>query len=212
MYNKTMYTIVNSPDRPEFLNPSTDPRNVVDEFKGMATDIIRMQMQTRRVEAVNVAMNLTNDFNKASCLRANEAFAFKEFVFVNKPNPSKPKSLEGVKHWDKRGGVGMEKYANVRHVIDWKALFAEYKEAGYTIYAVDNTAGYNPKVIYNVTMPAKSVFVYGEENLGLSKEMIEACDELIYIPQFGVPRSLNISQAAAICMAEYSRQHQPVLD
>jgi tRNA G18 (ribose-2'-O)-methylase SpoU len=193
------------------IDPTADRRNVADEFKGMTTDAIRLAMQERRVPAVNVAMNLTHDFNKSAVLRAHNAFAFREFTLVNKVNDQDPENPEGVKRWDKRGAVGMNHYEQIRHTVDGLGLIAEYKAEGYHVYAVDNTAGYDPKPIYDVVMPEKSVFVYGEEGPGLTQEMIEACDEMIYIPQFGVVRSLNISQAAAVVMYEYSRQHRPIL-
>lgn len=190
----------------------TDTRNVSDEFKHMTTEMIRMSMQERRVLAVNIATNLTHDFNKASIVRANEAFAFKEIVFVNRVNEQNPGTPEGVKHYNRRGTVGMHNYANMRHTIDWLQAFKEYRDEGYMIYAVDNTPEFNPEPIYNIVFPEKSVFVYGEETLGLSREMVEACDKVIYIPQFGVVRSLNVAQAAAVVMYEYTRQHKPVLD
>lgn len=190
----------------------TDNRNVSDEFKHMTTEMIRMSMQERRVPAVNVATNLTHDFNKASIVRANEAFAFKEIVFINRVNEQHPEIPEGVKHYNRRGTVGMHNYANMRHTVDWLSVFNEYREAGYTLYAVDNTPDFNPQALYNVEFPAESVFVYGEETLGLSREIVEACDKVIYIPQFGVVRSLNVAQAAAVVMYEYTRQHKPVLD
>lgn len=189
-----------------------DNRNVSDEFKHMSTEMIRMSMQSRRVPAVNVAMNLTHDFNKASIVRANEAFAFKEIVFINRVNENSPDSLEGVKRYNRRGTVGMHNYANMRHVVDWASLFDAYRSDGYKIFAVDNTPEFNPKAVYSVVFPAKSVFVYGEETLGLSSEMVSACDAIVYIPQFGVVRSLNVAQAASVVMYEYSRQHKPVLD
>jgi tRNA G18 (ribose-2'-O)-methylase SpoU len=191
---------------------NVDNRNVSDEFKHMSAEMIRMSMQSRRVPAVNVAMNLTHDFNKASIVRANEAFAFKEIIFVNRVNEQNLDSAEGVKHYNRRGTVGMHHYANMRHVVDWRGLFGEYHADGYTIFAVDNTPEFNPQPVYNVLFPEKSVFVYGEETLGLSRDMVEACDEVVYIPQFGVVRSLNVAQAAAVVMFEYSRQHRPVLD
>lgn len=189
-----------------------DTRNISDEFKNMSTEMIRMSMQSKRVPAVNVATNLTHDFNKASIVRANEAFAFKEIVFINRVNEQNPDTPEGVKHYNRRGTVGMHHYANMRHVTDWAGLFQQYREEGYTVYAVDNTAEFDPEPVYNVTFPEKSVFVYGEETLGLSREMVAACDKVVYIPQFGVVRSLNVAQAAAVMMYEYSRQHKPVLD
>jgi tRNA G18 (ribose-2'-O)-methylase SpoU len=186
----------------------TDARNIIDDFKGMSTEAIRMSMDSRRVPAVNVAMNLTNDFNKASCVRSGEAFAFKEFVFVNKINPQDASNPEGIKRWDKRGSVGMHHYANVRHVTNWVSLIESYKADGYKVFAVDNIKPYDPKPVYDVQLPEKTVFIYGEEGLGLSHAVIAACDEMIYIPQFGIPRSLNIASAASIMMHEYARQNQ----
>lgn len=203
-----MYHVVNTVDKPEFLDPMTDPRNITDEFKGLTTGKIREIMDARRVPAVNVAMNLTHDFNKSSALRVAEAHGFKEFVFVNRINEQNPTNPEGVKRWDKRGSVGMAHYANIRHVVDWRALFDSYRLEGYKIFAVDNIDKYEPKAIYDALMPLNSVFVYGEENLGLSDEMVEACDEMIYIPQRGVIRSINIATAAATVMYEYMRQNR----
>lgn len=192
---------------------TTDNRNVTDEFKGMSDDFIRLELQARRTQMVNIAMNLTHDFNKSACMRAHNAFGGKEFVFVNRINEQNPEQEGGVKKYDRRGAVGVHNYESIKHVrVDqWNDYFADLKADGYTIYAVDNTTGYNPEVIYDVELPEKSAFVYGEEGLGLSDEMIQACDAMVYIPQYGSVRSLNISQAAAAVMSEYSRQIRPQL-
>lgn len=202
------YHVTQTVDKPEYLNPATDTRNVVDEFKGMSTEIIRMRMQSRRVPAVNIAMNLTHDFNKASVLRSHEAHAFKEFILINKVNEQDPTNPSGVKKFNKRGTVGTHLYSNIKHTTDWKTVIEGYRSEGYTIFAVDNIDSYQPKSIDEAAMPVKSVFVYGEEGLGLSNEVIESCDEMIYIPQYGIPRSLNIAQAASIVMYEYARQNK----
>jgi tRNA G18 (ribose-2'-O)-methylase SpoU len=193
-------------------NKLNDKRNVVDEFKTMSIETIRMSMDKRRVPAVNMTMNLTQDFNKSSSLRSSEAFAFSEFIFVNRVNPQEKITNFGVKKWDKRGSVGMNHYANIRHCTDWKSVLNEYKERGYKIFAVDNIAEYKPQVVYEVELPAKSLFVYGEEGRGLSKDLVEASDSMIYIPQYGIPRSLNIASAASIIMYEYARQNKEIYE
>lgn len=192
---------------------SFDTRNIMDEFKGMSDDCIRLELQKRRTQMVSIAMNLTHDFNKAACMRAHNAYAGKEFIFLNRVNEQNPDDVTGVKRWDRRGAVGTNHYESIRNFrVDlWPTLFEELHTNGYKVYAVDNTPGYSCMPIYNTVMPEKSAFVYGEEGPGLTKEIIEACDEMIYIPQHGTVRSLNISQAAAVVMYEYSRQYQPIL-
>lgn len=195
------------------VDAASDKRNVADEFKGLSVDTIRLQMQPRRTPLVNIATNLTSDFNKSSIMRAGEAHAAREFVLLNRVNEQHPDAPEGIKRYDRRGAVGMHNYANLRHVAypRWEELFASYRAEGYSIFAIDNVAAFNPKPIYDAVLPEKSAFIYGEEGPGLPGEIIEACDEMLYIPQFGVVRSLNVAQAAAICMYEYSRQHRPQL-
>ena len=193
------------------IDPATDTRNVADQFKGMTDDAIRLEMQKIRTPMVSIAMNMTHDFNKGSVVRAMNALGGKEFIFVNKVNDQDPENPEGVKRWDKRGAVGTYNYSSVKHTVDWETLFANLRADGYRIYAVDNSAGYDPHPIYNTVMPEKSAFVYGEEGPGIPNEIIDACDEMIYIPQFGTVRSLNVAQAAAVVMYEYSRQHMPQL-
>jgi tRNA G18 (ribose-2'-O)-methylase SpoU len=195
------------------INPATDTRNVIDEFKGMSDDFVRLELQKRRTPMISIALNLSHDFNKAACMRAHNAYAGKKFIFLNKPNDQIKDSKEGTKRWDKRGAVGTQNYESISHlsIEYWEELFSDLRSEGYRIYAVDNSTGFSPKPIYDTVMPELSVFVYGEEGLGIPTEIIKACDEMIYIPQFGSVRSLNISQAAATVMYEYSRQHRPNL-
>lgn len=46
-----------------------------------------------------------------------------------------------------------------------------------------------------LSSPEKSVFLFGEEQIGLADELIQAADKMIYIPQTGSVRSLSISGA-----------------
>ena len=48
--------------------------------------------------------------------------------------------------------------------------------------------------------------VLGSEDVGLSKEVLGMCDELLAIPQFGQINSLNVSVAGAIMIYEVVRQ------
>ena len=56
-------------------------------------------------------------------------------------------------------------------------------------------------------MPEKSAFVIGNEGEGCPPEVIEMCDEMIYIHQRGSVRSLNVACASAVIMAEYNRRY-----
>lgn len=170
--------------------------NVIAEFKNMLPHQIKEALENGRSELVNVCMNLSSDFNKSSVIRSSNAFLCRETIMV------------GKRRYDRRGTVGTHHFEIVKHA-DTLEEVVEYLHAdGYKIWAVDNVPEHNPQAVYDVDLPIKSAFVYGEEQRGLSPEEIALCDGMVYIPQRGVVRSLNVAQAAAVMMAEYTRQHR----
>ncbi|MBZ5941584.1 TrmH family RNA methyltransferase [Weissella cibaria] len=191
------------------LTRSADYRNVTDFYKGKSDDEIRADLDQRRGEMISIMQNLSHDFNKASAVRNSNAFGMRKIIFLNPENPAIPDAPEGIKKWDRRGSLGTQNYEHIEHrrVTDYQAVFDQLHADGYTIYAVDNTPGYQPQSLYNVTFPAKSAFLFGEERLGLADDLIAAADAMIYIPQYGSVRSINVSVAHGIIAAFYASQH-----
>ena len=191
------------------LTRSADYRNVTDFYKGKSDDEIRADLDQRRGEMISIMQNLSHDFNKASAVRNSIAFGMRKLIFLNPENPAIPDAPEGIKKWDRRGSLGTQNYEHIEHrrVTDYQAVFDQLHADGYTIYAVDNTPGYQPQSLYNVTFPAKSAFLFGEERLGLADDLIAAADAMIYIPQYGSVRSINVSVAHGIIAAFYASQH-----
>lgn len=179
----------------EFESTSA-PRNVTNKYEGQTVAAIKEDLNQHRLPMVNICFNLTSDFNKSSIVRTNNAF-LGDRVF-----------LIGRKKFDRRGTVGTHHYENMYHETTFQPVWEQLKDEGYTIYAVDNIPEYNPRPVWEVDLPAKSAFVYGEEQTGLPLEAIKMCDDMLYIPQFGSVRSLNVGAAAAVMMGEYSRQHR----
>lgn len=191
------------------LTRSADYRNVTDFYKGKSDDEIRADLDQHRGEMISIMQNLSHDFNKASAVRNSNAFGMRKLIFLNPENPAIPDAPEGIKKWDRRGSLGTQNYEHIeyRRVTDYQAVFDQLHADGYTIYAVDNTPGYQPQSLYNVTFPAKSAFLFGEERLGLADDLIAAADAMIYIPQYGSVRSINVSVAHGIIAAFYASQH-----
>lgn len=175
--------------------PNSELRNVKDEYKFLDKDEIIASID--RVPMVNVCMNLTSDFNKASIVRANNVFGGSNVVIV------------GKKRFDRRGTVGTHHYEHIRHHEDPLFVIEALKNDGYKIFAIDNVESQNPISAYDAVFPPKSAFFYGEEQLGLPQEVIDNCDQMVYISQYGSARSLNVAQAAAVIMFAYSQQNRP---
>lgn len=193
------------------LSRSADYRNVTDFYKGKTDNEIRTALDMQRGEMVSIMQNLSHDFNKASAVRNSNAFGMRKLIFLNPENPAIPDAKEGIKKWDRRGSLGTQNYEHIEHhrIIDYPAIFKQLHQEGYTIYAIDNTPGYNPQSLYDVKFPAKSAFLFGEEKLGLADDLIAAADAMVYIPQYGSVRSINVGVAHGVIAAFYASQHQP---
>lgn len=80
--------------------------------------------------------------------------------------------------------------------------------SGYTVVGTspDGTKDYR-----QVDYAAKPVVILGgNERIGISKEQIALCDELIRVPMAGYVESLNLSVATALVLYEVLRQREPI--
>ena len=77
------------------------------------------------------------------------------------------------------------------------------KEAGYTLITTSSHGGTS---LYQSTLPAKVVIVFGEEMFGVSKNVAQSADIALQIPGSGKVESLNVSVAASLILGEWYRQ------
>lgn len=181
-----------------------DERNIADEFKGMSVEEINDVLAERRLPFQVWFFNLTSDFNKATGIRNANAFGAEQVVLV------------GGKKWDKRGAVGAYNYTRVLHVPE-DQFYRNITEAsllGHKIVGVELTPDAKPIDQYDIIEYRNGVlslphviFLFGEENLGLSDDTLALCDEVVYIPQRGSVRSLNVGTASGIVMHHYSSRY-----
>ena len=94
--------------------------------------------------------------------------------------------------------------------VDW--LYYEHttdavnalKEQGYKVYAIEQTEGSIPLNQFEKD-DQPIAFVFGNEVDGVDQAVIDLCDGVIEIPQWGMKHSLNISVAAAVVLWEFVR-------
>ena len=58
----------------------------------------------------------------------------------------------------------------------------------------------NAKPYHTISYAKRTMIILGNEGNGVSREIIEMCDQAITIPMYGDIESLNVSIAAALCM------------
>lgn len=64
----------------------------------------------------------------------------------------------------------------------------------------------NAKSYHTISYAKRTMIILGNEGNGVSREIIEMCDQAITIPMYGDIESLNVSIAAALCMYKVREQ------
>ncbi|MFN8110722.1 MAG: TrmH family RNA methyltransferase [Thermoleophilia bacterium] len=181
----------------EFTNPEfpgaealRDHRNVIDHFKYWRHDAIRAALDTRRAPFVVVLENFAHDFNISTAIRNANAFVARE-VWIT-----------GRRRYDRRGAQGTHRYEHVHHAPTTGEVLRRLRAEGLRIVAVDNIEG-AASLIDHRWRP-ESAMVFGQEQIGVSPEALELADDVVYIPQYGSTRSINVGTASGIAMFSYA--------
>jgi tRNA G18 (ribose-2'-O)-methylase SpoU len=147
---------------------------------------------------------LRNDFSVALAAPGN-AFSIGAVIRVAHSYLAREVLVVGAGDWYPKGSMGMEKYETIVRVPDAAALVRRTAAAGRPIWAVEREAA--RRSIHAVEQfPPDVVFVFGSERFGVPRELLDAADEVIGIPLYGVNNSLPVTVAAGIVMNEWARR------
>jgi len=173
--------------------PMTDTRNVIDYFKYWSTEAIKAELDTRRHNFSVLVSNLINDFNLGNVIRNANAFLAKEVL------------IYGRKQYDRRGTVGTHHYENIKFLRKIEeVIFPE----DYVIVAIENTPEAVPIEDFLWPQDRHVIMIFGQENEGVSPELLALADHVVYIRQYGSVRSLNVGTASGIAMYSYCSKLQ----
>ena len=97
----------------------------------------------------------------------------------------------------------------VVRVADADTAFARLRRAGFAFAATVVREG---EPLYAARMPARLLLLLGAESGGLPERLRTLSDLRLRIPGSGAVESLNVSVAAALCIAEWARVHAAGVD
>jgi tRNA (guanosine-2'-O-)-methyltransferase len=83
---------------------------------------------------------------------------------------------------------------------------AALREEGMRVYSTSCSALSRPVGDLDLTRP--TAFILGNEHRGVDAELAPGVDGEVHIPMYGMIQSFNVSVAAAILLAEASRQRR----
>ena len=161
---------------------------------------------------VLIAENIRSIHNVGSLFRTAEGLGIEALVLCGyTPYPKLLNDTRLSHITDKltaqisKTALGAEKSLSWRHTEDIKVAIQAYKDDGYAIFGLEQTASSMP--INEVLAPDKLVIILGNEVSGLEKSTIELCDKIVEIPMLGKKESFNVVQAAAMVLFYFRYDH-----
>ena len=174
-------------------------QNVRDEFKGMHADQVKSIIKLRSSDLVIMCSNEIKDFNWGSVVRSANSFAANKVVFT------------GRQAYNRRGAVGAENYTDIEYIPDTIEALSHYKNnLGYRLVAVEYDERYPMYNLQDYDWSDKSVIIFGEEGRSLSEEILDFCDDIVYVPMYGSVRSLNLASCATVVMYDYDTKMRKI--
>jgi 23S rRNA (guanosine2251-2'-O)-methyltransferase len=145
-----------------------------------------------------VADGITDPQNLGSIVRTAEALGAQGVVIPQR-------RAVGITSTVLKVAAGALEYLPVARVVNLSRALGQLKEAGFWIYG---TMAEAEQAIHTVDFTDRRpiVLAIGSEGDGLSLLTQKGCDHLVSIPLKGKTPSLNVANAAAMCLYEISRQ------
>ena len=172
-------------------------QNVRDEFKGLTVEEIRAELQPKRNNLQILFYNAIRDFNFSATVRASNAFACQSIVY------------SGYRRYDPRAAVGTHNYENIIHIEDhdlFKLYIQLQQDHGWRFVVAESDKFDKSIALPKYKWNEHTMLMLGEESVGVDPEFIEMADDIVYVPQFGSVRSLNVASAGHIMIYDYMQK------
>ncbi len=169
-----------------------DARNLIDKYKGLENEQVFSELEKSRTPLEIAIENVEHDFNIGSIVRTANSFNVEKVHII------------GKKKYNRRGAMCTDKYLKIVH----HATIDEFlkTQEGRELVAIENNTP-RAKPLNDKKFTKNTTLIFGSENNGITKELLDEANDVRFIESFGSTRSVNVGVAAGIAMYEYTRQN-----
>lgn len=165
--------------------------------------------------------HMIDPHNLSAALRSLDAFSFQDvhlvrpgdrLAFGEGDEPEGPETGCDDDSGLSRGiTIGADRWLSVHRAPDTPSCLDGLKQAGYTVVAshLDDASAV---ALEELPLTRRTALVFGNEHLGVSKEVLAHADGTFRIPMHGFVQSLNLSVSVAICAYHARRALQRLED
>ena len=166
------------------------------------TDLERLDVETykamQKSPIVVVLDNVRSLNNVGAFFRTSDAFAVNSIFLCGITAQPPHREIN-------KTALGATESVDWQHFESTLKALHQLKTEGYKLVAIEQTE--QSTSLHNFTRKEneKIAIVFGHEVNGVDQEVINICDEVIEIPQFGTKHSLNVSVSAGVILWELTK-------
>ena len=154
--------------------------------------------EKRMLPIILVTNNVGNAANIGSLFRVSDAFGVEKLILGGNNIPLGRKMAKTSRATEKV--VDFELTENIFEVV------SNLKSQGYQIISLEITETSKPIHNFSFKQDQKIALIVGDENFGVSDDILKISDAIIHIDMFGQNSSMNVVQATNIALYEITRQ------
>ncbi len=148
-------------------------------------------------ECILVLDNIRSVENTGSIFRTAEGLGVSQIILAG-ITPT-PLDRFGRERKDfAKVSLGAEKLVKWKYEKDIESVIKELKKESFFILALEQTK--SSKDLKDINVPDKFALIVGNEVEGVSKEVLDASDEIVEISMSGSKESLNVSVATGVAV------------
>ncbi|NJX16326.1 TrmH family RNA methyltransferase [Tamlana crocina] len=144
-----------------------------------------------------VCDNVTNAPNIGSLFRICDAFGVEKLILCGEVSLGRKMA---------KTSRATEKYVNFEIQKSASKVVETLKQSGHQIIALEITNSSSPIHTFNFSTKQPIALVIGDENFGVSEDILQQSDAVIHIEMFGQNSSMNVVQATNIALYELTKQ------
>ena len=160
-------------------------------------DILQIAADRDELPLIVVADGITDPYNLGALIRCAEGVGAHGIIIPKR-------RAVGLTFAVSKASAGAIEHMAIAKVANISTCLEDLKEKGIWVFAAE--AGGD--AYYDMDFRCPCAIVMGSEGEGVSRLVKEKSDYIVSIPMYGKVNSFNVSTAAAVILAEASRQHR----
>ncbi|TVZ59662.1 SpoU rRNA methylase family protein [Flavobacteriaceae bacterium MAR_2010_105] len=156
------------------------------------------KFKKRQFPITLICDHVTNAPNIGSLFRVADAFGIEQVIFCGEHIPLGRKMTKTSR--------ATENYVNFEVSPSALEVVQSLKEKKYQIIALEITTKSQSIHDFQLSSIQPLALIIGDENYGVSNELLELCDSVVHINMYGNNSSMNVVQATSIALYEFTKQ------